>query len=94
VADPTFAIVTVLLDVEPTDTEPKSTGDGVAVSCAAPAEIAVPTSVIDRSLPGVSVEIARVPLITPEATGANLIVSPTLCEGAKVDGAVSPETEK
>jgi hypothetical protein len=94
VAAPTFARVIVLLDDAPTMTEPKSTDDGVAVNCADPAETAVPVSAIDKSLPWVSVEMARVPLITPEAVGENLIVSVTLCEGAKLDGAVKPDAVK
>lgn len=78
VAAPTFVSVTDLFELDPTVTDPKFTGDGLALSCAVPAAMPVPVSEIETSRPVVSVVTASEPVTTPAALGLNLTVSLTL----------------
>jgi hypothetical protein len=68
-----LARVTVVLEVEPTATEPKATDAGLALSCAVPLDTAVPVSAIDKALACVSVDTTIEPFITPGAVGENLM---------------------
>jgi hypothetical protein len=93
VALPVFVSVTVWLELLPTATLPKATGDGliVIVACVA---VPDPLKLIGNGDPGALLVIDTLPVALPAVVGANVTVKLVVWPGAMLAGALQPVSVK
>src|ERR1700722_5840345 len=93
VAFPVFVSVTVWLELLPTATLPKATGDGliVIVACVAVPE---PLRLIASGEPGALLVIETLPVALVDVVGANVTVKVVVWPGVRLAGAVHPVSVK
>src|ERR1700728_52932 len=86
---PVFVSITVWLELPPTVTLPKATGDGliVIVACVAVPE---PLKLIDSGDSAALLEIETLPVALPDVVGANVTVKLVVWPGVRLAGALHP----
>src|ERR1700722_4381413 len=90
---PVFVSVTVWLELPPTVTLPKATGDGliVIVACVAVPE---PLKLIDSGDPAPLLEIETLPVLVADVVGANVTEKLVVWPGVRLAGALHPVSVK